>query len=252
MVPKHEVNLPALIVLAGLLAVVLLNAVGCGPRDFRNENDRLRAEVMQLEETNERLERRLRELEAELRRVDRSDLDPEIREQIPHVVRIEVERYSHLRDRSGDGQPDELVLHVTSRDGRDRFVNLLGRLSVRGIRMAGEVGEESAPIMVDRSFDAEAVRGAYRSGFMGTHYSFRIPLGEPEDRADGVQRHVFGPNDSLAIRVEFDDALTRRVMVDERVVRLRIGRGERRERAGPEGGRGSRDLDRSNEVRPER
>ncbi|TVQ52937.1 MAG: hypothetical protein EA377_09180 [Phycisphaerales bacterium] len=249
MMPKHGVNLHTRITLAGLLAVVVLSSVGCGPRDFRNENDRLRAEVMQLEQTNERLERRLRELEAELRRVELSDLDPEVREQIPHVVRIEVERYSHLRDRSGDGQPDELVLHVTSRDGRDRFVNLLGTLSVRGVQMAGE---STAPIVVNRSFDAEAVRDAYRSSFMGTHYSFRISLGGPEDREEVDQRHLFGPDDSLAIRVQFEDALTGRVMADERVVRQRIGRSEGRERPGRERERRDRGRDRSGEGRSER
>ena len=231
MMPKHGINLKALIVLAGPLAVVVLSSVGCGPRDFRNENDRLRAEVMQLEQSNERLEQRLRELEAELRRVAGSELDPEVREQIPHVVRIEVERYSHLRDRSGDGRPDELVLHVTSRDGRDRFVNLLGALHVRGVRIADE---ESAPIVVRRAFDAGAVRDAYRSGFMGRHYGFRIPLDGPEGQGEAAEDRSFGPDEALAVRVTFEDAMTGRTIADERVVRLRIGRSDEsgRDRSG--------------------
>jgi hypothetical protein len=192
-------------------AVVLLAAllVGCGRKASR-ENDRLRARVLDLEEQVERLSDRNKELEADLERAAAvpESLPEEVRANTPHVVRIEIDRLSHVDDEDGDGRADVLLIYVKPSDGWGRFVQLVGRLSAH----AAALPPDADAVSLGRvNLEPSEVREAYRSSFMGTHYSIKLPLTLP----DGVSAG------SCTVRVVYEDGRSGRSVDDDHEVDLR-------------------------------
>jgi hypothetical protein len=174
--------------------VAVMLGGGC-QRDFANENDVLRAQVIDLEDEVTALERRNSELEAELARMagDPASLPAEIRANIPNLVELSIGRLSHSVDPDGDGRADVLRVYVHPIDGRGRFIQLVGMVRVHAALLPGE-GE---PIRIGQeTFSPDAVRDAYRSGFTGTHYTFELPIELPDgnDVAEATVRieHVDG------------------------------------------------------------
>ncbi len=164
-----------------LVACMGLHA-GCRTRQFETEGDALRAQVLDLQDQVRDLERRERELLAELRRARawaerREELaDEDVRAFVPHVVDIQIGRLSHVRDRQGDGFGDTLVLYVQPIDSRGRFTQMVGNVIVN----LAVVPDEVDPIPLGRlRFGPGDVRDAFRSGITGTHYSFEVPLDIP-------------------------------------------------------------------------
>lgn len=200
-------------------AMVLASALlvtGCSSAKVLNPspNDALRAENMELREKLDRAalqnkelltrlaERRKETDGASTRPVGGRALDPEAEAAIPRIATVHIEGATDVIRRT-PGAPPTLRLWVLPRDGRGRFLQVVGTLSV-GVTVlrAGE-----PPVEISQaSFGPAAVRDAWRSGLMGSHYAFEMPLTIPSDLAAAP----------LTITIRFDDALSNRSFEDER------------------------------------
>ncbi|MFM7259892.1 MAG: hypothetical protein ACKO3W_04745, partial [bacterium] len=170
--------------------------------------DGLRAEL--IERTKERDDARARvaELETELARrseptlvgaspdgpLTETDLR-ELPEATPALASIAVSSLSTAKvTGAGTGL---LTLVVVPADGMGRFLQITGVL--RASAAALVPGREPIPSAA-ATISPKVLRGAYRTGFMGTHYTVEIPLrwsGETPPRA-------------VSVAVDFTDGATRR------------------------------------------
>jgi hypothetical protein len=192
-----------------LAAVILVLLAGCGTKASRH-NAVLLAENEALKEENEALTARVCELEAALAEAQTAPGDravsPEVVAATPHVAVVEIDRRSHARDDNEDGRLDELQVYVKPLDGRRRFIQLAGSLTVT----ATVVPPDAAPIVLARAELGPAeLRDAYRSSFMGTHYRVVLPL--PAEVPDGP----------AAVGVTYTDGHTGRTIDALREVDLR-------------------------------
>lgn len=188
-------------ILALTMLTLTAGIVGCssGPRNFVNENDRLRRENLELRETVADLEQRTQSLEQAVA-IERSrsdsplaDLPPSI--DPPMVTRIHLGRFSGGIDTDGDRADDAVRLYLNTLDARDRFVPAVGRVQVT---VAAVPAGEDAITVARAEFDAEQVQQAYRSGLAGTHYTLVVP----------VEEAVPPELDTVVARVRFEDLLT--------------------------------------------
>jgi hypothetical protein len=180
--------------------VLVLCAVapGChsGPKNFDNENDSLRAQVLDLQDQVTGLEAELSESKAkinELQEVLAGTGDApakEVLEALPRCAGIEIDRFSGPVDKDGEpGYPESIDVYVSPYDGRQRFVQVVGALTVEARYLpastaggaddkALEAGVQSggaAGVLLGKvTLDPRDLREAYRSGFMGTHYTVQI------------------------------------------------------------------------------
>jgi hypothetical protein len=192
-----------------IIAVVIVS--GCGHRRFANENDVLRARVLELEMETAAMKKRNTELEAELAAMTAppASLSPEIAAATPHVTGITIGRLSHLCDDDGDGAPDKLIVYVIPADGRGRFIQLVGQLSLE----AALLPTDDEPRTIARAkLSPGEVRDAYRSSFTGTHYTIEAPVSLPADAA------AFEKCD---VRVTYDDGRSGRRFEAHRAIPLR-------------------------------
>jgi hypothetical protein len=194
-----------------MLVATVAVAAGCTPHILlhENENDRLRARTVELEDQAAALQQRNGELEAELARdaATSGEASEEIQAASPHVVEIAVQRLSHARDTVGDGVADELIVYIRPADGRGRFIQLLGMLSIN----AAILPADADAVTIGRvQLSPLQVRDAYRSGITGTHYTVSMPI-------------EIGPGgeDSCVVRAVFEDARSRRTIAGERTIGLR-------------------------------
>ena len=161
-----------------LLAAATLVAVltaGCGSfKKVSEENDRLRARLLELEDENRELAGRAAELDGQLQRLTRDlPIPQEVRDATPHVAEISIASVSHATDTDGDGRPDTLIVYVEPTDGRGRFVQMVGELSVH----AATLPADGDAITLGRiTLGPRELRDAYRSTFLGTHYTVDVPI----------------------------------------------------------------------------
>jgi hypothetical protein len=99
------------------------------------------------------------------------------------------------------------VLLVTL-DGRDRFMQVAGSLDI-SVRDAG-ADEDAAPVYV-KQLGPLAVRDAYRSGFMGTHYVIDIPL------TDAIKAAY--ENSGLQVEVELAQVTNDQVLTTSKLLK---------------------------------
>ena len=180
-------RLPAL--LLGLMSVALLVGCRAGPKDFDNENDSLRRQVVELEAEVNRLRAERNEFESqliELARVQQAgsgDLGADVIAALPRCAGIRIGRYSGLSDRDGLRGPEVVDVYVTPFDGRQRFVQVVGRLTVEVALLPpldGSDDRQVEPRVIARQVLGPAeLRDAYRSSPAGTHYSLRLPVEHP-------------------------------------------------------------------------
>jgi hypothetical protein len=208
-----------------LLAVAAGAGGGCSMRILApTAADSAREQVAAHAETIARLEARQRELEGEVRALrealaDRPDagVDPEAEAARPRLAALGLGRGSVVR-RTGDGAA-EMVLYIEPRDGRGRFLQIVGTLTAQ----LAVLGIGSEPVVLGEwSYPPVRVRDAWRSGFMGTHYTIMEAVPLPEEAAS-----------EASVLIRFDDAidgerfeLLRAVPVlgDSRAVRSEAGR----------------------------
>lgn len=205
MTPKRSAILPL------LAAVAAAALTGCtqGPRDFENENDRLRRRVLELENEVESLRAERSELRAKLAEAQRTPggVAPEALEALPRVAGINIDRLSGPDDTDRDGAPDRIVVYVKPYDARQRFLQIAGELAVDAFALPPGAGAEPQRI-ASITLSPDELRDAYRYDFTGQYYSAAIPL-------DGAR---IPEGASVLLRAAFDDAVTGQTHTAERIV----------------------------------
>lgn len=223
-------------VASGLIALA-----GCSPRvggskSLEQANNDLRRENQELKATVEAQARQIEEMKIKLSEESAARLaalKPEALEALPVCAGVEVGRLSGFEplppvDSKSDGAGGEgaaaksVVVYLRSFDGRDRFVQIVGTLSVEAVWLPGlrSVGDEAAAKTEARpnatvlgrvTLTPGQLRDAYRSDVLGTYYVVELPLSEGAPLSQG----------SLIMRAEFADALTGKVWTAERVKSVR-------------------------------
>lgn len=198
------------------LAIALLAfscaAPGCRskPKDFDNENDALRRQVDALESEVSTLRARNTELEAkfaELKDATREGLERDVLEALPKCAGVEIDRYSGPTDSDGDGKIDAIDAYIRPFDGRRRFIQVAGRLTVEATLIPGPVGApdvQPMPLGV-RILSPIELREAYRASPMGTHYAVRLPLEpgtEPPPGTIILRAELLDPASGLSHKAE--------------------------------------------------
>lgn len=198
-----------------LIAAFVLAGSGCrlgGPRNFQNENDRLRRENMELqrqvEQLSQRLEQRLGELDNLRQQLERADAEPMPDVDPPTLARIEMGRYSGGVDTDDDGLDDLLRIYLRPLDQHGRVLPVAGRARLQAVAIP-DAGEPI--VLARRTYEPEAFNRAWRSGFTGQHYTLELEL--PETIPPDVTE--------TAVRVTFTQARTGVEMTTQRTFRIR-------------------------------
>jgi len=168
------------------LLAFLLTACTVGPRNFENENDRLRELVLELEQQNEELsqlaQRRLNQIEAleqqaGRRHALRDAVDPA---RVPRFVAAKITSRSTAIDRDNDDVLDAIRIYVRTLDQDDRFIPVAGTLVAQLVTIDPETGptELARRQLSPREFDE-----AYRSHMLGTYYRIDLPIAQPAREA---------------------------------------------------------------------
>lgn len=191
-----------------LLIVFALSLTGCGSqRSFENENDKLRAERLELKDQIAMLQKQAAIREGELRTM-REQIDsgtqPVDGVDAPRLAGIVLGIYSGPIDLDGDADYDALRVYVRPVDQNSRQVTAVGTARVRLIVTPAE-GEPTT--VLDQRYDADTFHAAYRDGVTGTHYTLAADL--PED-----------PPTKATLHVTLNDAATGRSFTAEKPVSL--------------------------------
>jgi len=160
-----------------LCAAAAFASAGCRS-NFSTPDDELRAQVLDLTRENDRLRDRNAELEADLAAARRApgDVTAETHAATPRIARIELSRLSHATDEDADGSADTLTMYVVPRDGRGRFVQMVGTLAINVSILPADADARTLERITLTPAD---LRNAYRSGLTGTHYTVDIPITPP-------------------------------------------------------------------------
>lgn len=209
-----------------VLAFLVLPALvgGCespkigGKKGFSTANDELRTRVARLEEENSILKSQRDELAAKLAESNRARehaIPPEILAAIPRCAGIQIDFLSSLFPTDASLPPTTLHVYVAPFDGQQRFVQIVGTLRVEAVQLGDpEGGITPDPATIATAIlTPELLRGAYRSGVTGTHYSVELPIAERW--APTLRDH------DVLIRAQFADALTGQVQEATRVLKAR-------------------------------
>lgn len=184
--------------LAILLAATL--ATGCRGRALApSEADAVREQLATRTRERDAARARVAELETELARRSApaagASSDPELAEATPALAAVAVSGLSAAT--LVDGNNANLSLVIVPTDGLGRFLQVAGTLKVS---VAAIVAGEPPQPAATRTLGPRAMRDAYRSGFMGTHYTVEMPVSWS------------GPKEAsaLSVSVEFTDGATGR------------------------------------------
>lgn len=191
-------------------SVFIMAGCSSGPRDFTNENDRLRKENLELEQEITKLQTsldaRLGEIQA-LRSKYETDPSRVPGAEPPVLSRIEFDRYTSAVDTNNDGRDDTIRVYLDTFDQNNRFLPISGR----AVLQAAVIREGQEPyLIVNNTYDAKQVTDAYRSGMLGTHYSFESPL--PSDLAADV--------DEVTVKMTVTDGATGATFTTQQALRL--------------------------------
>ncbi len=197
-----------------LLAVIALGlvSVGCSPRISvpRTTEEGLREQLATTIRERDEAQRRVRDLEgklAERPRAAAGAMTPEAEGVLPRLDGIRVDpSMSSVRLDGPSGAVLRLVLEPI--DGKGRFLQITGDLEI------GAMLTNSPNDMVsvgDLRCGPKALSDAYRSGFLGSHYSFELPL-----KIDSKQ----APK-TIVVNGVFNDALTGKPVSFQQVVAVR-------------------------------
>jgi hypothetical protein len=181
--------------------------------NLRGENATLREQVTNLE--REREEWRVKALAnaatfsalpiASPATDEAAQLAAQVAAALPAVVALEVDALSGPAPRD----PSKFIVYVQPRDGRGRFTQAVGRLTVRVLsRPAADATNSPTDVELARADLAPVqLRDAYRSGFTGTNYAIELP----------VAAAITSDASTLLIRAELTDLLTGQTHRAERV-----------------------------------
>jgi hypothetical protein len=194
----------AVLPLLGAFAVT-----GCGPKNFENENDRLREENLKLQQQvdglNEQMELRLGEIEA-LRAetaAERAikDADP------PVLAKIELERFTGAIDTDEDGRDDLIRVYLIPLDHQGRLFPVAARVKVQAVA----IHDDAPPaLLATRTYEPDEFDSAYRANFTGYHYTLELNLPESLDPAVT----------SATVKVTLTEAVTGHVLSAEEILEI--------------------------------
>lgn len=166
----------ALSCFAVAVVVTLCALTGCGPRNFINENDKLRAENLELKSSIEELESQLKNREGELDAARQQLAGPESKiegAELPVFSSLWFDRFTGFTDTDRDGEHDTLRVFLRPFDQDGRFLPMAGKATVSLVR----INPDSDPQIVARqSFDAKTFKASYRESFMSSHFTLELPV----------------------------------------------------------------------------
>lgn len=193
-----------------LTLLTALCLTGCGPKNFVNENDKLRKENLglkqQVGELNEQMELRLGEIET-LRAASAGqraikDADP------PVLAKIEFDRYTSAVDTDNDGRDDLIRIYLTPLDHHGRLFPVAGRLKLQAVAI-----QDDAPpaLIASRTYEPNEFDDAYRANFTGYHYTLELKL------PDSLDPTIT----STTARATFTEAITGVVFSHEKIIPIK-------------------------------
>lgn len=185
--------------LAGCFLLCFLCGCRAGPKNFENENDRLRAQVMDLKEQlvteTDKAEGYARLIESH-QQATHQDLPKGVI--VPACSAIALDGYTDGVDSDGDGQTDLVRLYLLPQDPDGRFIQVVA--SVAASVVAITPGQEATTVATFQMNPSDFHK-AYRSGLTGTHYTLEIPLGASKrSLPEGIE--------ALTLRVKLTDLAT--------------------------------------------
>ncbi len=177
------------------LAAACLLLGGCtlgGSSSVSAQNDELRRTVASQRAEIDALVAARDELSAKLEAASRqANVSPEAVASTPAVSVLEIDSFSTLLPLDAKAPATGVRVHVRTLDGRRRFTQAVGVMTV-------EVTDAAGTTLAAGRTGPAALRDAYRSSPAGTHYTIESPLTGP---ASGG---------AYTLRVRFEDALTGR------------------------------------------
>lgn len=195
---------------ASCLLSVALGLTGCGPKNFINENDKLREEnlrlTQQVDELNNKIELQQGEIDS-LRA--RTAGERAIKEAKPPVLaKIEHSAYSGAVDTDNDGSDDLIRMYLTPRDHQGRLLPVAGRLKIQAVAV-----QDDAPpaLLAARTYEPGEFDDAYRANLTGYHYTIELPLPESIDPAIT----------SVTVKTTLTEAVTGHALSVEEIVELK-------------------------------
>ena len=208
-------NTARLVIGLVLIGIMGLGSAGCrlgAPRDFRNENDRLRRENLELrrevEQLSEQLELRRGELANLRRQLDRAEAESMPEAETPTLSRLRMGRYSGGVDTDGDGRDNLIRVYLQPLDQRGRVLPVAGRATMQAVAM---IDDDQPQVLAQRTYEPDEFDRAWRSAFTGRHYTLELNL--PPD----TPPHVSEVN----VRVTFTQARTGVEMSTQESFRIR-------------------------------
>lgn len=139
--------------------------------------DDLRRQVAELQRQAKEQQAQIQELKAKLaQQAAAVGIDPAVEAARPVLASVRFTTGTGLEPMPEGGIGCLLRVVVVPEDGRGRFLQVVGELTVSMVRLVEGCEPE---VTVCRTFGPLEVREAWRSGFMGTHYTFEVPLESP-------------------------------------------------------------------------
>jgi hypothetical protein len=181
--------------LAALAAATAL--AGCGGRALApSAGDALRSELAVRTKERDEARARAAELDAKMLALTaerNARIDPEVAEALPALATVSLSSLSTARLTAPTKA--ELAIVLVPSDGLGRFIQMTG--TVRASVAALVPGRPPVPAGAV-TLAPKALRGCYRSGFMGTHYTVEMPV--EWDGAESAR--------GLSVAGEFVDGVT--------------------------------------------
>ncbi|MFW6060151.1 MAG: hypothetical protein ACODAQ_08210 [Phycisphaeraceae bacterium] len=186
------------------VSALLVVVVGCRigePRNFSNENDRLRRANLELqrevEQLQDQLQQRLAQIETLQQRAEAETPAPMPGAETPMLSDLAFGRYSGGLDPDDDGVDEQLRLYLKPLDQKGRVLPVAGRARVQAIAIPAE-GEPQ--VIAERTYEPPAFDDAWRSTFTGRHYTLELDLPDdlPADLNEITARVTFTQADTGA------------------------------------------------------
>lgn len=168
--------MPAFARLSMVCLLLGLTACSAPPRNFVNDNDRLREENLLLRRQVDTLEKNVAERLAEISAMEQrlaSDGQGIERARIPALTSIRFGRYTSAIDTDADGRDDTVRVYLLTLDQESRFLPVAARAV---LTLTAITPDATAAVIATRTFEPADFDSAYRSGFTGTHYTLDLPL----------------------------------------------------------------------------
>ena len=161
------------------MAAGLLAACHAGPRNFENENDRLRKENLGLQEQVGQLQKNITLRIAEIQAMEQMVAAtrpalPDLKlSDLPQAVVVKFDRYTGPIDTNADGNDDTIRIYVRTLDQQGRFIPVTAKANLQAVQLAPE---QPPRLIAEVNVAPPEFDKAYRSGMTGTHYTFDLPL----------------------------------------------------------------------------